>query len=741
MMSQTHATGDAIAAVPEPAKGVVDYLRRPLDLISGYRRRDLTPDLVAGVTVAAVAIPQSIAYASIAELPAQYGLYAAVVGAIVGSLWGSSRHLATGPVNAVSLLVLPNLLAVAVPGTPQFLIAASTLAIMVGVLMVSLAMLRFGALVTLASRSVLIGFTCGAAIHIAVGQLKHLLRIDVPAEPELYNTAIAIAAEIRNSHPLSLGLGLGALALMIGLRRFGPRVPAALGAITAAALVVAVFGLDGLGVKVVGSIPRTLPPLTWTSLHALPDIGTIRALGMGALAVAALGLVEAVASAQALARQSGDRIDSNQEFFGQGLANLATGLFSGYPCSGSFTRSAVAQQVGGRTRLVGIITGLTVLIGMLLFAPYTRYIPRAAIAGVLLAIAWSMIDRYSVRRVFATSRAEIAIMAITFLATLTQPLDFAILAGVLFSLAFFVIRSSLPRVYQVVPDEEYRHLVRRPNAPVCPQLAIMNIRGPLFFGAVHHIEEELRHNLEDNPGQQLLMLRMHGVDIIDLSGIEMLESTVTTYRSFGGDVVLVRPREPVLEVMQETGFLDFIGGDHVLPQEGAIEYLFDNILDPMVCIYECEQRVFAECQALHKHSYRAQVPTAERVTIDPSRILDVEEFRHMSELPDPLLLDVRELDEHLRGHLPGARSLPLRRILDEGHALPRDRTLLLACRSGRRSKRAMHMLRDMGFEDVYALRGGILAWRAEGLPVAVGESESPPLEGSPSDDVDAAPAP
>jgi SulP family sulfate permease len=725
MTSQTDTPEVAIDAMPEPSHGIVDYLRRPIDIFQGYRKQDLSPDLLAGVTVAAVAIPQSIAYASIVELPPQYGLYAAVVAAIVGSLWGSSRHLATGPVNAVSLLVLPVLLGVAAVGTQGFLIAASTLAVMVGVLNITLAVLRFGALVTLASRSVLIGFTAGAAIHIAVGQLKHLMRIDVPAAPELYHQMLAVVTQARQTHPLSLGLGLGTLVLLIALRRLGPKFPAALGAITVAAIVVAVFGLDSQGVKVVGAIPRNLPPLTWVSLKNLPDLEMIRGLGMGALAVAALGLVEAVASGQSLARRSGDRIDSNQEFFGQGLANLATGLFSGYPCSGSFTRSAVAQQVGGRTALTGIVTGVTVLLGMLLFAPYARYIPRAAIAAVLLSIAWKMIERHQIRRVFKTSRTEGIIMGVTFVGTMTQPLDFAILAGILFSLAFFVIRSSLPRVYQVVPDKLFRHLIHSVGVPVCPQLAIMNIRGPLFFGAVHHIEEELRHNLEDNPGQHLLILRMHGVDIIDLSGIEMLESTVNTYRSFGGDVYFVRLRKPVEQVMRDSGFLEFIGLDHILPQEGAVEYLFDEVLDPAVCAYECEHRVFAECQALKKHAYRAQVPPMSRVAIDPTHNVTAEEFQRLASDENALVLDVREPAEFARGHLPRATLLPLRTVLDKGPELPRDRRLMLACRSGRRTQRAMHMLLSMGFEDVYGLRGGILSWQAEGLPVAVEEiSES-----------------
>ncbi len=725
MTSQPHEPDIAIDTMPEPSQGIVDYLRRPLDIFRNYRKQDFSPDLVAGVTVAAVAIPQSIAYASIAELPPQYGLYAAIVAAIVGSLWGSSRHLATGPVNAVSMLVLPVLLGVAAVGTPEFLIAASTLALMVGVLNIALAVLRFGALVTLASRSVLIGFTAGAAIHIAVGQLKNLLRVSEPTEPELYHQLAAVVKNIHQTHLISLGLGLGTLALLIALRRLGPKVPAALIAISAAAVAVVVFKLESKGVAVVGAFPRSLPPLTWTSLNSLPDFDMIRKMSMGALAVAALGLVEAVASGQALARRSGDRIDSNQEFFGQGLANLTAGLFSGYPCSGSFTRSAVSQQVGGRTALTGVITGATVLLGMLLFAPYARYIPKAAIAAVLLAIAWGMLERHQILRVFKTSRTEGTIMAATFVATLVQPLDFAILAGILFSLAFFVIRSSLPRVYQVVPDRLFRHLVRSGNKPVCPQLAVMNIRGPLFFGAVHHIEEELRHNLEDNPGQHLLVLRMHGVDIIDLSGIEMLESTVNTYRSFGGDVYLVRLRAPVEQVMRDSGFLDFIGLDHILPQEGAIEHLFEDVLDPAVCTYECELRVFAECQALKKHPYREQVPPISRVSLDPGHIVGVEDFQAMADDRHAIVLDVREPDEFARGHIPGARLMPLRTVLDVGPDLARDRRLLLACRSGRRTQRAMHMLLSMGFEDVFGLHGGILAWRAEGLPVAVEEAAEP----------------
>jgi anti-anti-sigma regulatory factor len=267
------------------------------------------------------------------------------------------------------------------------------------------------------------------------------------------------------------------------------------------------------------------------------------------------------------------------------------------------------------------------------------------------------------------------------------PLDFAVLSGVVFSLAFFVIRSSLPRVVPVVPDPTFRHFIHNPDLPVCPQLGVLNIRGPLFFGAVYHLEEELRHNHQTHPGQNNLVLRMHGVDICDLSGIEMLESTVRTYRQLGGDVFLVRPRRPVLEVMEHSGFIDeTLGRDHILEQEGAIEYLFDQVLDPAVCIYECEHRVFAECQALEKHPYGMQFPPVPRHIHRHDRHVSPETFQELADDPDAMILDVREPAEYNQGHVPGAGLLPLRLL------------------------------------PLYGVEGGTLAWRAAGLPIT-GQAE------------------
>jgi sulfate permease, SulP family len=700
------------------AQNIRDFLFRPWIILKKVRRQDIPADILAGLTVATVAIPQAIAYASIAELPPQMGLYTAAIAAIIGSLWGSSRFLATGPVNALSLLVFPLLLTVAVPGTQEYLLAASLIAIMAGFISMTMAFVRLGAVVTLASRSVLLGFIAGAALHIAVGQSRHLLGLNVSASPELFDTVLGIVHQLPEVHVISAILGLGSLLIMVILKCLGNRIPAALSAIIISALAVVLLGLEERGISVIGEIPRSLPPLTWISTGMFPDIHMIRVLIIGSAAVAALGLVEAVAASQTLARRTAERLDPNQEFFGQGLANVASGLFSGYACSGSFTRSALAHQSGAKSHLTGVFTGLAILLGILLLAPYARVIPRAAIAGVLLVIAWNMVDRTAIRRIIKSSRMETIIMSATFLATLVLPLDFAILSGIVFSLALFIVNSSLPRVYPVVPDRTYRHLIHDMAQPVCPQLGLVNIRGPLFFGAVYHIEEELRHYHERCPGQRTLVLRLHGVDQCDMSGIEMLESTVQTYRQMGGDLFLVRPREPVLNILDHSGFIDnTLGRDHVLEQEGAIEYLFEHDIDPHICTYECEHRVFSECQTVVKYIYGDHVPSAPQNPLGHHLQIPPIEFQEMMEDKNALLLDVREPIEHKRAHLEGAQLMPLRELLLNAADLPRDRQLLITCRSGRRTARALFVLEDLGFEKLVGLRGGILAWRAAKLPV------------------------
>ena len=699
-----------------------DIATRPIQIVRSYRRGNIRPDAVAGVTVAVVAVPQTIAYASIAGLPASYGLYTACVASVVSALWGSSKFLSTGPVNAVSILVLSILAPLAAIGSSEYLAAASLMAIMVGVICLVFAMSGFGMLVNFASRAVLLGFTTGAALLIAVGQMRHVFDLEIPPSPHPHVTLKQVFAQIGDAHLISLGFGVGTIIVTLLCNYCSKKLPGSLVAMVGASVVVAVVGAERLGVSVVGEVPRSLPAPTHFNVAWIHESELIPTMILGALAVAALGLVEAISVAREIARQSGERLDVTQELVGQGLGNIVAGLFSGYACSGSFTRSAVNYQAGARTQIAGVFCGLFILCAVLVFGPFAAYLPKAALAGLIMLVAYKMIHWPSVRRIIRTSRTDSWIMASTFVATLVFPLEFAVLAGVILSLAVYIYQSSMPSVEAVVPDANYQHLVYDPEAPACPQLAVMNIRGSLFFGAARHVEDSLLANAEENPGQHLLMLRMHGVNRCDLTGIDVLQIIVRFYRDTGGDVFIVHARESVRELMKISGFEEYLGTDHFLDQDEAIEHLFENVLDPSVCCYECEHRVFAECQALTKHPYDEGLPSA---LLPDSH----HELIHLNvyELEDALakagsrrhFFDVREPEEYQRGHLADSENLPLRILIKNAHELPRDRPVFMVCRSGRRSTRAMYWLLDLGFREVYNLAGGILSWKALGKPVEV----------------------
>jgi SulP family sulfate permease len=676
---------------------------------------------VAGATVAVLAIPQCIAYAAIAGLPPTYGLYSAVVATIAGALWGSSSHLSTGPTNAISILVLSILTPLAAIGAAEYLVAASVMAVMVGALCVVFGFAGLGMLVNFASRSVLLGFTAGAGVLIAVGQFPNLLNIDIPRSSHIWHTLFNLALNIDQIHLMSLALGGVTVLVILVIDGFTRRLPGSLLALVGAGFFVAAFGADRLGVAVVGEVPRSMPQVTDFSLRWMFEQDVFGALFMGALAVAALGLVEAISIAREIARQSGESFDVNQELIGQGVANIAAGVFSGYASSGSFTRSAVNYQSGARSQMSSVFCGLFILAGVLAFGPLAAFLPRAGLAGMIMLIAYRMVDVRRVRRVLHSSRSETGIMLATFVATLVVPLEFAVLSGVILSLAIYIYKSSLPTVEVVVPDENFQQFVVNPRAPVCPQLGIVKIQGSLFFGAASHVEDALLENFETNPGQNVLLLQMHGVDRCDLSGIDLLEGLLRLYRGAGGDLYLAHVRPEVRDFMRRTGFEHIIGSDRFLDPDGAINFLFNEVIDSAICCYECEHRVFAECQPLPKYGYDVRLPTSTGRLRDPMKHLKVAEFEDaLAEAGESaLLIDVREPEEYARGHLPNSRLMPLRDFFGTIESLPRDRPVFLVSRSGRRSTRAMRLLFDMGFEEVFNLKGGVLSWMARGRPLEV----------------------
>jgi SulP family sulfate permease len=250
---------------------------------------------------------------------------------------------------------------------------------------------------------------------------------------------------------------------------------------------------------------------------------------------------------------------------------------------------------------------------------------------------------------------------------------------------------------------------------------VISIQGFLFFGAASHVEDVLLRNYADNKGQNFLLLNLHGVNRIDLAGIEMIEVVLKLYRDVGGDLYLGQVRTPVRELMQHSEFEDVIGKDHFLEQEEAIEFLFDKVLDPAVCCYECEHRIFAECQAIEKHPYDSRLPSFSARQVKTGKHLNVHELEKLLKPSEKsiVIVDVREPGEYNAGHLTGARLIPLRLVIEQAESLPRDCPIVLISRSGRRCHRAMSWLLEMGFDRVYRLKGGILSWKAHGKPIEV----------------------
>jgi SulP family sulfate permease len=275
-------------------------------------------------------------------------------------------------------------------------------------------------------------------------------------------------------------------------------------------------------------------------------------------------------------------------------------------------------------------------------------------------------------------------------------------------------------VVPVLPDERFRHLVHQPDKDPCPQLAILDVLGDLYFGAVSHVEKAIGKHLAAHPGQRDLLLRMYSVDQCDYSGVHALESVVHSVRQRGGDVYLVRVRESVLDLFKTTGFLQHLGADHFLAEDEAVSHLFHKVLDPAICIYECDVRAFRECQNLPKQDYPAEIPLHTEIPAGSvAQVTALDLWQRVCGDRPPLVVDVREPREFERCHIPQARLMPLPQMLCEGQELPRDRCLVFVCRGGRRSTRAAYLAQEQGHPDVAVLQGGMVAWEATNLLAAV----------------------
>ncbi|HKW38722.1 MAG TPA: SulP family inorganic anion transporter [Burkholderiales bacterium] len=580
----------------------IPLAQRLLPLLKWWPRVDaatLRADAVAGLVGAVVVLPQGVAFATLAGLPPEYGLYCAMVPTLVAAVFGSSLHAIAGPTNPVSLMVFAVLSPLATPFTPHYVGLALTLALMSGVIMLALGVLGFGSLVNFMSRSVVVGFTAALGVFIFLSQLANFLGIVSPpaAFPELVAGTLKHLDEARPWVALVAAATVAAGALW---HRVLPRIPPMLAAMVvgsvAAFLLNQGLGADRTGLRTLGPLPGALPPLSFPDL----SVATLQTLLPGALAVALVSLTQALSIAHAIALKSGQRLDNNQEFIAQGLANVAAAFFSGFPTSASANRCGINYDAGAKTPMSAIFAALLLVLLLLAIAPLVAYLPIAVVAGVLFLVAWNLIDLPRIRKILATSRGESAVLGITFFATLVLDLEFAILVGVLVSLVLYLNRTSHPILRSLVPDP--RHTGRKMTQVEdglleCPQLKILRIEGSIYFGAVGHVGRHLDALREDSPGQKHLLLMSKSINTVDMAGAELLAEEARRRRDGGGQLYFYSLRKPVEELLERGGYMAEIGRENVFRgKREAIGGVFTR-LDRSICA-SCRARIFEECASV-----------------------------------------------------------------------------------------------------------------------------------------------
>ncbi|MDX1595027.1 MAG: SulP family inorganic anion transporter [Gammaproteobacteria bacterium] len=580
-------------------------------------RTTLRADLMAGLTGAAVVPPQGVAFALIAGLPPVYGLYAAMVPPVVAGLFGSSMHLVSGPTTAISIVVFSTLSPLAAPGSAEYVQLALTLAFLAGLIQLALGLGRLGLLTNFVSHSVVVGFTAGAAILIATSQLKNFFGVEIPAGESFLHTWEDFLAQLDAINPSAVAVGGTALVTTLLVSMWRRTWPAMLIGLVAASLVAALIGPALHDVPLVGELPRELPPLSAPSL----TLGTFSKLSTGALAIAMLGLVEAVSIARAVALKSGQRIDSNQEFIGQGLANTVGSFFSAYPSSGSFTRSGINHAAGARTPLSALFAALALIAVLLAIAPLAAWLPIPAMAGLLFLVAARLIDLHHVRTIARTSRREAAVLGATFLATLFVELEFAIYLGVLLSLVLYLLRTSRPNIITLVPDDEdpLRAMMPVSARPECPQLKLIRVDGSLFFGAVDHVQQTLQTIRDTVPVQRHVVIVGGGINFLDVAGAEMLVQEAEAQRHIGGGLYIAKAKGEVCRTLLRGGYIERFDDRHVFPSKAAAISTLVPRLDNGIC-RECTVRLFRECAQRpapplpEAHSADAETPETEPAT-------------------------------------------------------------------------------------------------------------------------------
>lgn len=543
-----------------------------------FNSENLKHDLIAGITVSLVAIPQSLAYAQLAGVPAYYGLYAALIPTIVGALFGSSRQLSTGPVAMTSLLTAASVAPLAAHGSDTYYAYVILLALLSGIFQIAFGVLRVGVLLNFLSHPVLMGFINAAAMIIGLSQLPTLLGIPAQQSEHFLLDIWQVLAHIDTVHELSLAFGVSALVMLFAFRKFAPKAPGVLITVALLTWVSATLGYESMGGRVVGLVPAglpslSLPPLDWNASMELLPAGFVIAL---------ISFMEAMSSAKVIAIRTRQPWNENKELIGQGLAKVAAAFCHSMPVSGSFSRSALNLSSDARTALSSVISAVCVLLALLFFTATLHHLPKPVLAAIIMMAVLGLINFGAIRNAWVANRDDGIAAIVTFVATLAfaPNIQNGIVTGIMLSLAMLLYRMMRPRIASLGmhADGSLRDAQRHGLAPLHPKLAALRFDGALRFVNVSYFEDALLGQEREHPNVNCILVKASGINDIDASGIDMLRNLVARFRANGITLAFSGMKRQVQDVMERTELIAQIGADNVFATDGeALQNLLERL--------------------------------------------------------------------------------------------------------------------------------------------------------------------
>ncbi|GKY89061.1 SulP family inorganic anion transporter [Sinisalibacter aestuarii] len=572
-----------------PSRAGLGAIRRFFPILDWGRRYDkgaFSADLMAAAIVTIMLIPQSLAYALLAGLPAEMGLYASILPLVAYAVFGTSRALAVGPVAVVSLLTAAAVGNLALPGTAEYIAAAIVLAFLSGLMLVAMGVFRLGFLANFLSHPVIAGFITASGLIIAVSQLKHILGISAEGH-SLVEIVLSLWHNLGETNYLTLAIGAGATAFLFWVRKGlkpllirlgigkGPADVLAkagpVAAVVATTLIAWGFGLADKGVKIVGDVPSGLPPLTVPSF----DLSLWTSLAGSAFIISIIGFVESISVAQTLAAKKRQRIEPDQELVGLGTSNIASALSGGFPVTGGFSRSVVNFDAGAETPAAGAFTALGITLAALFLTPLLFFLPKATLAATIIVAVLSLVDFSILKRTWAYSRADFAAVAATILLTLGFGVELGVSAGVVLSVVLFLYKTSRPHIAEVglVPGTEHFRNVKRHEVLTHPEMMTLRLDENLYFANARYIEDYVLARLEKGCPVKHVVLMCSAVNVIDLSALESLEEINRRLDDMGIKLHLSEVKGPVMDRLKRSHFLEELSGEVFLCQYGAMRAL------------------------------------------------------------------------------------------------------------------------------------------------------------------------